>query len=356
MARKNDQIFQLSLTEIAFTIAFILLVVLGAQLVKEDRARQALQQTVDEQGSVADAQSAIVEAQTALKAALESSGVANVDEVISSLIANQRELIQQEQKRLELVDLDERISALAELRSELSDVGVLSGMQDAKERVELALMLQKKVLEPIEGRQSPAPNEIDAAVEGVRKAIEVDRVVRLALLDDLGTTLVEGKEERVIRQITADALRGRKIDQRLAANGDRIREISDLKGQVTFLRKRLDARGGRDFPPCWADATTGKVQPLLSLDVQDASIAVAKAWPSSRDDDAALLPSIPSIVQLGFVSHDEFGPAVSELYAHAQKNECRHYVLLKSSISDAVRSDRARLMVENFFYKIEVRR
>lgn len=34
----------------------------------------------------------------------------------------------------------------------------------------------------------------------------------------------------------------------------------------------------------------------------------------------------------------------------------RGKVQLKISVSDAVPSDRARLMVENFFYKIEVRR
>jgi hypothetical protein len=43
-------------------------------------------------------------------------------------------------------------------------------------------------------------------------------------------------------------------------------------------------------------------------------------------------------------------------WSKSQDPECRHYVQLKSSISDAVQSDRARLMVENYFYKTEVRR
>jgi hypothetical protein len=36
--------------------------------------------------------------------------------------------------------------------------------------------------------------------------------------------------------------------------------------------------------------------------------------------------------------------------------QCRHYVYLKSTIADAVSSDRARLTVEKYFYKNEARR
>ena len=43
-------------------------------------------------------------------------------------------------------------------------------------------------------------------------------------------------------------------------------------------------------------------------------------------------------------------------WSRSQKPECRHYVALRSTIADAVQSDRARLMVERFFYKSEVPR
>jgi hypothetical protein len=38
------------------------------------------------------------------------------------------------------------------------------------------------------------------------------------------------------------------------------------------------------------------------------------------------------------------------------QKECKYYVRLASLIQDAVTSDRRRLMVENLFYKVEVRR
>jgi len=40
----------------------------------------------------------------------------------------------------------------------------------------------------------------------------------------------------------------------------------------------------------------------------------------------------------------------------ARTPACRHYVELRSTMADAVQSDRARLMVEAVFYKVEERR
>lgn len=42
---------------------------------------------------------------------------------------------------------------------------------------------------------------------------------------------------------------------------------ADLRGQIAFLKARLDARGGRDYPPCWAEEMTGKVQFLFTIEI-----------------------------------------------------------------------------------------
>ena len=60
----------------------------------------------------------------------------------------------------------------------------------------------------------------------------------------------------------------------------------------------------------------------------------------------------------GAHSYQDFVSKIQGVFNWSRKQdpECRHYVLLRSSISDAVQSDRARLMVENYFYKVEARR
>ncbi len=134
------------------------------------------------------------------------------------------------------------------------------------------------------------------------------------------------------------------------------KENVDLRGQVAFLKKRLDARGGRDYPPCWADES-GKVEFLFAIELRSDSVMVTPAWPVKREADAKALVGISTALAEAH-SYSRFPAAVQGIlnWSKAQNPECRHYVQLKSSIPDAVRSDRARLMVESYFYKVEVRR
>lgn len=81
------------------------------------------------------------------------------------------------------------------------------------------------------------------------------------------------------------------------------------------------------------------------------------AWPPGREAAARALPGIADVLA-GPHSNQTFISRIQGIFnwSKSQDPECRHYVQLKSSISDAVQSDRARLMVENYFYKAEVRR
>jgi hypothetical protein len=56
---------------------------------------------------------------------------------------------------------------------------------------------------------------------------------------------------------------------------------------------------------------------------------------------------------------EAFKTSAQEIFRYSENNkpeECRFYVRLSSTISDAVKSDRARLAVESVFYKDEKRR
>ncbi|RYF46717.1 MAG: hypothetical protein EOO27_38815 [Comamonadaceae bacterium] len=124
---------------------------------------------------------------------------------------------------------------------------------------------------------------------------------------------------------------------------------------MAFLKNRLEARGGRDFPPCWADEN-GKVEFLFQIELKPDSVAVTQAWPPRRETDARALPGIGDVLDTSPHGTAGFISRVAGIFAKSQTLQCRHYVQLRSAIADAVQSDRARLMVENYFYKTELRR
>jgi hypothetical protein len=181
-----------------------------------------------------------------------------------------------------------------------------------------------------------------------RQSIEGNEAIRRELQRALGREVARGREDEALRRLI-DASGVTKTEV-LA------KENADLRGQVMFLRNRLEARGGRDYPPCWADES-GKVEFLASIDLRPDAIVVAPAWPAKREADAKALPGIQELLD-GSHTFAEFQSRVSGVFDWSRKQDpqCRHYVQLRSNISDAVQSDRARLMVENYFYKVELRR
>lgn len=115
-------------------------------------------------------------------------------------------------------------------------------------------------------------------------------------------------------------------------------------------------KGTGQYPPCWADES-GKVEFLFAIELRSDSVVVTPAWPARREADAKALPEISTVLAEAH-SYSNFVSVIKGVFnwSKAQDPECRHYVQLKSSIPDAVQSDRARLMVENYFYKVEARR
>ncbi|MCY1554103.1 hypothetical protein D9M68_906490 [compost metagenome] len=95
---------------------------------------------------------------------------------------------------------------------------------------------------------------------------------------------------------------------------------------------------------------------LFTLELRENDLSMEPAWPESRQADAMALPNIESVLSRPVGSYDEFLRAVKPISNLSRTQNCRHYVRLKNSIADAVTSDRRRLAIEDYFYKIEVRR
>ena len=292
--RRNDQVFQLSLTEIAFTIAFLLLLLVGYRVWQEQAARSAavaaLAQAQETQRSVQSLEGARGE----LARALREAGAADPDAVISKLVEASELRTERDRLRRQVDDLDAKLSALAPVRA------------------------------PPQEPAASADTEVAArAVLGLPSAAHP------------------------VHESTAQA----------AARLDK--ENADLRGQLAWLSNRLGAatgHGGRDFPPCWADAG-GRIEFLFAIEMRPGEVVVAPAWPARRDAAARALPGVADLLGAP-LSNAQFLHAVQGVFdwSRAQDPECRHYVQLRSTIADAVQSDRARLMVERFFYKSEVPR
>lgn len=388
MAQRNDQVFQLSLTEIAFTISFLLLLLLGYLVFKEQSERQVAEAELAKVESAQRAASALNTAKAQLSAELQGAGASNPDEIISKLVAAEDVRAERDQLRQRVDDLDAKLTALTELRKQLEQAAASRRPEVMQDEILSALALQEQVRAAVEQNAVEPPNpagpqvssptgsktaSASQAVPGasapvnkaardkqtlatVRQALTATSELRRQLKETLDKQLTAGREGQTIQEVVA-AAKGYGDLAKTGQNPDALKkENSDLRGQVAFLKNRLDARGGRDYPPCWADES-GKVEFLFSVEVRPDSVVVSPAWPARREAAARALPGIEAALA-GPHSNQAFVSKIQGIFnwSKTQDPECRHYVQLKSTISDAVLSDRARLMVENFFYKVEARR
>lgn len=376
MAKNNDQVFQLSLTEIAFTIVFILLLLLGYLVFKEQSDRLAAEAALSRIQTAASATEALNAAKASLATVLQKSGSSNPDDVITRLIAADEVRAERDRLKQQVEDLDAKLTALTELQNQLEKTAKSEKPDVTKEEIESALILREKILKIVEqetGEKAHSSEKakttelanpvmkakerrLKEALDRLTQAITATEELKKQLKKQLDKELVPGKEVQTVEEVVSAAKSFGELSKG-GSNPEAIKkENSDLRGQVAFLKNRLDARGGRDFPPCWANEN-GKVEFLFSIETKPDSVVLSPAWPPRREAAARALPGMAETLAVAH-SNKDFVSSIQGVFNWSKKQdpECRHYVQLKSSITDAVQSDRARLMVENYFYKVEARR
>lgn len=376
MSRRNDQVFQLSLTEIAFTLIFILLLLLGYLVVREQAEKEdalaALAKSRDADASAKSMEAARGELVKALAGAGAGKDAPSMDEVISQLTASQGAKAETERLKKQVEDLDSQLSAMTEVKELLASAANKQNV-DSDDLAD-ALTLQNKVREVLakmeargQGNSETAGATPDAnphtrrdrhkkALDQVQHAITTTDLLRVALKKQLDQDLTPGKEAQTVDFVVAAA----KAQADSAMKGTNLqtamKENSDLRGQVAFFKRRLEARGGRDYPPCWA-TESGSPEYLFSVELTPAGVHVKPSWPANREADAKALPRMDDALQSP-VPMETFVRNIQGIFNAGKTGDpqCRHYVYLKSSIVEAAASDRARLTVENYFYKNEARR
>lgn len=377
---RNDQVFQLSLTEIAFSLVFILLLLLG-YLVHLEQARRevaeiALANTRGAEASAAAMQTARSELAQALAAA--GSRPENLDSIITKISAAHDIRDERDRLKKQIDDLDAQISAMNELQKviEASATKKDVALAEVVSALKLQDQIRKALVKQLENSNSmddvkntaaitaqlpPQSPEERAAmskemIQHVKEAMKTADLLKSALKKQLNQTLKPGQEAKTIEDVVAAA----RMQLDTVKGSDSIeaakKENSDLRGQVAFFKRRLEARGGRDYPPCWA-TESGAPEYLFMVELTPTGVNVKPSWPSNREADAKALPDINAALQTQ-VGLDAFVVNIQGIFNASRKADpqCRHYVYLKSTIADAVSSDRARLAVEKYFYKNEARR
>ncbi|TCG05365.1 hypothetical protein BZM27_34300 [Paraburkholderia steynii] len=391
MQRKDDQIFQLSLTEIAFTLAFLLMLLLGYMFTRVDRHAKELEVSLAESGDIDSNRKALEQARENLAKALAEIG-AKPEDVISSLIAQARVAQERDALKRRVDDLDKQLSALTEVRKVLDTVKGGAGTSDAvRKEVADALALKEKLEERVAAQEAatvpstlkaastlassfatataatrdpvakePGPPterkmRRDVAAEALA-GLDLKEQVTKQLEDQLGELYVAGQEDKLAQQLVA----ARRAMKAVAGTSRDVvsvsKENADLRGQVAFLKARLDAHGGRDYPPCWADEQTGKVEFLFTVEITAAGLNVAPAWPARRQSDAMALPGVARFNKPISLSPPDFSSAMEGIDRVSKERNCRHYVYVRNQVTDLASFNRSRYAIENFFYKLELRR
>ncbi|GHT85655.1 hypothetical protein AGMMS49543_17410 [Betaproteobacteria bacterium] len=348
----SDAVFQVSLSEIAFTLVFILLILLGWMYFHADEERRealARFDALNTQTLRPYEQEAYEQARQALASQLATRGV-DADAVIERLVDSAKAAAHTAALQTRVEDLEAQLSTLTEVKAVMEKAGRAMA-QTATEDVlssalELRARLEQKILDPAGQSPRGARQLSDLELETrLGSAVELRQQLDHAFAE-LGLSIAPGHETEWARRL---------VDAHVNKTGDE-RETADLRGQIVFLRGRLEARGGRDYPPCWADEQSGRVQFLFTVELHPESITLTPSWPPAREQDARALPGIDDLLGKSPHSYAGFRERVQGIFQRSNARQCRHYIQLRSRITDAASSDRARLMVESFFYKMELAR
>ncbi len=350
MREKNDQVFQLSLSEIFIIICFILLLLLGYQIFTLSHKNKELANKMAEVTQLDDKEKAIVAATNELKANLLALGVKDPQDILIKLVDASKAREETERLKVLLNEKDEKITALASVEKALEQ---LKGKKDGKAANQLILQtlmsyeqLKKLVIENAD-ETNPDPAEV---VKRIGELKEMENKLKNALNDD---NVLESKD---IDRVVANA-QAFEMAQKDAMNPVVLEKANkDLRGQIQYLQNRLNSGRGVDLPPCWVNEQTGKIEMLFTLELRENTVSLAPAWPAARQEDAMALPGINDLLARSTRPYNDFLQAVKGISDVSKAKECRFYVRLASLIPDAVTSDRRRLMIETVFYKSEVRR
>jgi hypothetical protein len=314
------------LSEIAFTLLFVLLLLLGFMLLQERRDKDAalaqLAASVQAQDAQA-AESALREAKTRLEEALKRQGVPDPQKLVAAVAAAGAAAAERDRLQQQIQDLNQKLVALEELRDQVQRAGQKPGQTLSREQIEQALALKSELRHQVKTK--------------------------------LKREIAPGQEIKELSKFVDDARTSAELTVSQGTGNPLAVENARLRTQVSFFEKR-DKMRGLDHLPCWMDS---QLKPEFIFNVQTTAtgVVVTRGWPAHRETEARNSPGFEAMT-----AHDgaamnvqQFAAAAASYldYGRKQSPECRHFVYLSSTIADADRRDEARRLVNGFFYVLE---
>ncbi len=171
------------------------------------------------------------------------------------------------------------------------------------------------------------------------------------LSEDLAPETLETRGELLSELIGAEEADMQACMGLLARSEDEAEmDIGECTGKLRYL-ERTFAQGISDVPPpCWL-SPSGRSQSLFRVQIDLEGFAIDKAWSERRENDAASVPGALSIVgkQLDAV---QFLAATEDLFEQSIQLKCRHVVDVVDRIDSDKELYKSRIKtVEDRFYK-----
>ncbi len=366
---KTDQVFQLSLTELAFIIIFLLMILAGLSIAKlRVQKEEAVERNATAAEKLVEAKIARVEADKTLiqiRQMLDANNAINTDDIITSLNNSIEKSSDRQKLLLEIKDLDAQLSEMVKIEQLLTEAAEKAGVENTQNFIIDAVILKELI-----------DSELNKEEIHYDSEDEIDVVSAIKLQKLIEKEIKVSNENKPLRKITeevAEALEIKKaVETLLKRNSNdyssedvahKLSETvlgigeqnSDLRGQVAWLTRKLNSSGGRDLPPCWVDEKTAKIQYLFNVTIVDEGLVVEKGWLPARQKDATALPGISDLLTSSALNLSTFSRLMKGIDEDSRRRECRHYVRLANSVDDLETFNENRFGVEAFFYKYEIR-
>lgn len=285
---KNDSVFQVSLTEIAFTLILLLVMLLGVRLAHSIRTENALQDEVTAQKNYIRM---LQKTATGSLCQPDPNDPIDIMQPCIQCIAKTSQRTKKDAKKL---------IALGE--------NLLNQWEQSKNKV-------------------PFPEFVTQMQRAGELAAEGNFILSKRDLENNG-----GITEAFVHQQ---------------------KELADLKSKYTFCKNKA----GFGIPPCWLDKDS---RPEFIFNVRlnsNKSVFVTPAWPETRNEEATAIPGVKEITKKKIMSIGEFRQMAAPILRDSNEKKpeaCRYYVKLQNQIRDRKSADLNRLIVEQYFYKLEI--
>ncbi|MGD7037241.1 hypothetical protein [Methylotuvimicrobium buryatense] len=339
---RGDSIFQLSLTEIAFSLIFILLILLGWMYASTDRKYKEVNEKLEKLQTLDTYKDQLENFENQLKEI-----GANPDEIISKLIENTKIISESVELKSKIDEQDEQLTQLVNIREMLEELKEKSDNDITDKELAAAIELVSNLSEKIpdikkDEKKNLSEENIKRIQEQALNALELMQYLEKSYFDKFDQSIDREKLQKIARTLIE------------SSDINYARELSDLKGQVAYLQNRLSSGPGRDHPPCWADENTGRIEYLFDIVITQEGLVVDKAWPEHRNSEALDLPRIKNVLGK-VVSKGKFINETIEIFNISKKKECRHFVILKNRVNDLTYFNAHRFAVNGIFYTYEPR-